>query len=587
MLRKCFPYRGTDSESLPPWSRRVGLFVFGMLQNGLVGGLIFGWTSIDQTLLSTPLKDGGAGLDLQQTTTIFTLATSISMVAALILGAVLDYSGPRIASMCSCLCISLGCVIFAFSEHFWGFATGMILIGFGGPGVGNCIIHLANLFPGNENLVMSCLSGSIAFSFSVFAVFDSLWTEYRDLSLRHLFGGYAVLLFALAFGSVLLFPEEPYEMAVDDDISNDDSDFDWEAKALLAEHSALQDDLETPKEAHHEKHKAHDLPHVSWIVEQPFNSYLRDKQRMFDHTDSFAASRTSLAHGGPAISLKDLPFWDQLTSAAYLRAFLVFLASTFVTNFYIGTLSTEVRIWVGALVICAPLVYQNSHKRIPRIKSSPVRQLKDRQDFSVETRHELSVWFTYIMSMGLAASLLVGWLIDRIGLEFCTFMTLMLGQIQMVLVMFGSHNESVMFLSFVAYTAFRAFCYPVFIGSLTSRLGFKYFGILLGLGFALSGVAQLLFPLLGRMVQGGCHLLDDDIIGNEEVASTCDHGKWQVAEMVQFIALGLIYIVPILDHRDAVARDIKIKQILSSSLSPKASYGSLSGGTASPDSQDS
>jgi MFS family permease len=364
MLRKCFPYRGTDSESLPQWPRRIGLLVFGMLQNAVAGGLIFGWASIDQTLLSTPLEVRGAGLDLQQTTTIFTLATSISMVAALILGAVLDYSGPRVASMCSCLCISLGCLIFAFSEHFLGFATGMILIGFGGPGVGNCIIHLANLFPGNENLVMSCLSGSIAFSFSVFAVFDSLWTEYRDLSFRNLFGGFAALLFVLAIGSVLFFPDEPYDLPVDEDVSDDESDIDWEGTPLLSERATLQDDVKLPKEDHHEKHRGHDLPHISWIVEQPFNSYLRDRQRMVDHTDSFAASRKSLARGGPAMSLKDQPFWDQLTSAAYLRAFLVFLVSTFATNFYIGTLSTEVRTFTSAPDHKLILAYQNSHKPI-------------------------------------------------------------------------------------------------------------------------------------------------------------------------------------------------------------------------------
>ena len=351
LVRKYFPYRATDSGSLPPWRKRIGLFAFGMLQNGLAGGLIFGWASIDQTLLSDPQEIGGVGLELQQTTAIFSWATSISMVAALIMGAVLDYSGPRVASMCSCLCISLGCLIFALAEHFLGYATGIFLIGFGGPGIGNCIIHLANLFPGNENLVMSCLSGSIAFSFSVFAIFDSLWSENNDLSFRHLFGGFAALSFVLAVGSVLLFPDEPYDLP-GDDVSDDVSDIDREAQPLLSERSIYQDDtakkllLNMPKEGHHDHHgkkqKGHDLPHVTWIVEQPFNSYLRDRTRMLGHTDSFVASQKSMARGGPAISLKDQPFWNQLASAAYLRAFVVFLASTFATNFYIGTLSTEV-----------------------------------------------------------------------------------------------------------------------------------------------------------------------------------------------------------------------------------------------------
>lgn len=175
--------------------------------------------------------------------------------------------------------------------------------------------------------------------------------------------------------------------------------------------------------------------------------------------------------------------------------------------------------------------------------------------------------------MGIVASLLVGSLIDRIGLEFCTAMTLMFGQLQMILVLFGSGSEAMMILSFVAYTMFRSFLYPVFIGSLTSRLGFKYFGILLGLGFALSGVVQLLFPVLVHFVQGDCHLLEDarveEALGS---APECDHGKWHVTEVVQFFLLGAMHIVPILDHLDTVARERQIQLLLLSPSPRKTMY---------------
>lgn len=177
-----------------------------------------------------------------------------------------------------------------------------------------------------------------------------------------------------------------------------------------------------------------------------------------------------------------------------------------------------------------------------------------------------------MMSFGILGSFLVGWLIDRVGLEICTAMTLMFGQLQMLLIIFGSQSETLMILSFAAYTAFRAFLYPVFIGSLTSRLGFKYFGILLGLGFALSGLAQLFFPILVQWFEGDCHLLIDT---DEELGpvGACDHGQWQRSEILQFFILGMMNIVPVLDYRDAVARSLKIQQLLSSNT-PKPSYGS-------------
>jgi len=173
-----------------------------------------------------------------------------------------------------------------------------------------------------------------------------------------------------------------------------------------------------------------------------------------------------------------------------------------------------------------------------------------------------------IMGMGICVSFLVGWLLDTVGLEFCTAITLFFGQMQMFLVIFGSDKESWMLLSFVAYTAFRSFLYPVFIGSLTSRLGFKYFGILLGLGFALSGIVQLLFPKLVNLTQGDCHLMATDTY-----VETCDHGKWQQTEVIQLLVLGTMYIVPILDRRDRIIRELRIQEMLHLE-SPVSSYGS-------------
>ena len=342
LFRKCFPYRPTDSAVLPPWQKRIALLVFGMIQNGLCGGLIFGWASIDQSILSQPIEIGGAGLQLDQTTKIFTWATSISMVAALVLGALLDYSGPRLASMTACLTISLGFLVFSLSSSMIGFALGAILIGFGGPGIGNCIIHLAQLFPQNQNLAMSCLSGSIAFSFSMFAVFDSLWTDYPDLSFRRLFGGYAVVLLLLALGAALLYPDEPYEELTEDRDESDDELFEDVEGDLVDEAKPL---LHVSTDLCHDRHNhtGHAAPHISFVVEQPLNSYLRDKHRMAERTDSYRASKKSMAEGGPPMSLKDESLWNQLVSADYLRAFLVFMVSTFVTNFYVVSLSTEVR----------------------------------------------------------------------------------------------------------------------------------------------------------------------------------------------------------------------------------------------------
>lgn len=181
------------------------------------------------------------------------------------------------------------------------------------------------------------------------------------------------------------------------------------------------------------------------------------------------------------------------------------------------------------------------------------------------------------MSMGILGSILVGWLIDKLGLPFCTAMTLLFGQLQMVLLVVGGTSEGVLVASFWVYTLFRQFLYPVFIASLTSRLGFKYFGVLLGIGFALAGMAQLLLAALDEAVQGDCH--DHVVLSREEETSSsvvdeeCEHGHWTMLHVAQFVILGALLIIPVQDHRDKVIRESKIGE---SSLSPQpvsCSYG--------------
>jgi MFS family permease len=177
--------------------------------------------------------------------------------------------------------------------------------------------------------------------------------------------------------------------------------------------------------------------------------------------------------------------------------------------------------------------------------------------------------FTITMSMGMIVSVVVGFLIDLLGIEICTAITVISGQIQnLILLLFGK-SYSMTLASFVFYTIFRQFLYPVFIASLTSRLGFKYFGILLGIGFALTGLAAPVFAALSEALQGDCHLYDESV-------TSCDHGHWILAHVLQFLLLGALLIIPWLDYRDRIERERRIKDILTEQdeKSNMATYGS-------------
>jgi MFS family permease len=114
----------SSDEKLLNESRRyaICLAILACVQNSLVGGLIFGWASIDRTLLAEFLTPN-------QTTRIFSWASFVAMVSTLVLGTVHDMYGPRWCSIVSHVFIMFGCLLFAIASSFALLALASCLIG--------------------------------------------------------------------------------------------------------------------------------------------------------------------------------------------------------------------------------------------------------------------------------------------------------------------------------------------------------------------------------------------------------------------------------------------------------------------------
>jgi MFS family permease len=535
----CFRKRTTDAKQLPSLGRRIGILTFALLQNALAGGLIFGWASIDGTMLISPESNGGAGVPTGKTTLVFSWASSLAMVSSFFLGIVLDMFGPR---ACSVLCLSsiaMGCRLLAASHNFTQFSIGACAVAFGGPGICGSIIHIANLFPGIQNLIMSLLSGSIAISFSVFSLFDVMWHKYEFATFHTLFGYYSWIAAALALGGFLFYPDEPYK-----EMTTDESDEEM-VEALYSDVTPLlrmsSSSVASPRTVLytpdlpvvHEHEQHHDDPHsihiqsaamLSLKIQQPLDTFLRLKGRTESFRESAEAIRTQDPAAAVLISLKDQPFFNQLFSATYLRSSILFWLCTFITNFFVTSLSTE---------------------------------LADFQQYRTTVQHELAETFTLFMSLGVMASVLAGFLIDLLGVEICTVMTLIFGQSEMIIVVLFGNIRGMMVLSFFYYTMFRSFLYPVFIASLTSRLGFKYFGILLGMGFAISGIGQLLMAPLADFVRGDCHLMSSEDVTAD---TDCSSGLWRSLYLGELSILVALLVIPVMDHRAKIRREIAIRE---------------------------
>ena len=139
---------------------------------------------------------------------------------------------------------------------------------------------------------MGCVAETITLSFAIFPLIDVIW-EQSSLGYRSIFGALAFLVAISTGFSIILWPDAPYEVEGDMDASQHDVTREeaMEEQMLLSTRSAGLIDVE--------KIMSRDL--------------------------------------------KDQPFAKQLTSGVYVRLSIFFLVTSFWANFYIATVTTEVR----------------------------------------------------------------------------------------------------------------------------------------------------------------------------------------------------------------------------------------------------
>jgi hypothetical protein len=297
------------------------LAALAFLQNALLGGVIYGWASIDRGLLVASREEGGAGLSMHQTTRIFSIASSVAMMATLILGALLDCCGPRVCSVISHVLIACGFGLFGNAQTPEHYILAASLMAFGGRGIHVSIVHISNLFVGRQYVVLSGLTGSVSLSFAVFSAFDWLWRRYQTeaVSLHRLFTLYTAVVVVSLVVSCVVWPDEKYRSRR---YVYDGQHIDNNEKTKL-----LDDDGST-------------------VTVQPPRLYSRQ-----DNSDSETSTLicnasnhstyNSIQESGLA-DLQDETFATQFFSASYLLPLLFLVITSFLANFYVASYSTEV-----------------------------------------------------------------------------------------------------------------------------------------------------------------------------------------------------------------------------------------------------
>jgi len=200
--------------------------------------------------------------------------------------------------------------------------------------------------------------------------------------------------------------------------------------------------------------------------------------------------------------------------------------------------------------------------------------LADFHDYNSDEQRGLARILTLVMSLGVLASFLVGWLMDRVGQEVCSLLTIFAGLTQLLILVCLRDRRPWLILSFVIYGLFRQFLFPVFIAILTDRLGFKYFGLLNGIAFGISGITQFFMASLVRIVQGDCHLvyLENSVEGE----TPCFPGYWKQLHIAEILVLLALTLAPITEQAEIRKRKEQIDEMYQKQPTLLASdYGSL------------
>eukprot|EP00978_Attheya_sp_CCMP212_P036419 scaffold164986_cov60-Attheya_sp.AAC.2 len=96
-------------------------------------------------------------------------------------------------------------------------------------------------------------------------------------------------------------------------------------------------------------------------------------------------------------------------------------------------------------------------------------------------------------------------------------------------------------------------------------MGFKYFGILSGIGFLISGVTQIIMVPIVMWAEGTCH---EGNISNDAVMGECNRGKWMELNVMQLCALVCLLPIPILDNRVEQRRKKVLRELIGSPKIP-------------------
>jgi len=423
-------------------------------------------------------------------------------------------------------------------DDFNFFMSGMCLISFGGSGVQNAIIHLSNLFPEYKGTMTAIITGSFQLSFVIFYLFNLAW-EGMGWTCSQLFQTYAILSCGSVILSVLVWPDSALnydeQMALlcsadsagldlghTGEASNRESKGRYRLPSKMVELAAAQrgssyDSLQTASdrrsvEAFFAKSPPKSMQNVEYSGKVGSTrasppravDILANEMAHLTHTERWCMESGCIASGDQLDPMVQ-SLGEQMTSLAFIRLAVLFTFCSFWANFYIGTAVTQLA------------------------------------DLDILPQDQISKYGSYLtlsMTAGVLFIPLSGWLMDVYGYPTTMLVTILSSIVWAFFLCL--QNADFLIPSFVAYAFFRTLLYTFIFSYMADRLGFQFFGILVGVLFIISGFMGLLQYPFSEWAYGNCYSTNG--------ASNCSSGQWSILNHFMFANFVLLLFFPFQDH---------------------------------------
>jgi len=495
---------GMNARSLPmlddiPIRTKLVHVVVGCLQSALLGGVVFGWPSLNSFLTET--AGDGPRVSSQTVFVMFVLATFFSGISPITFGILQEATGPRAASVVAHLLFIAGCLLFSQSDmQSPMYLPAVCLLAFSGPGAHASVMCVTNLFtPQFKGLVTLLFTMSFHLSFAVFFVVDQLWYNYQ-FNYHDIFDGYAVVVSLSMVLSLLLWPDSSYDLH-SWRRREGGGNFEMLSAISSSSHGSPPVSETTTVESPlftDGGHSPNHSPNPSQPLSTPTST-----------SSSFADSRAleaRLSAAKPYHRVHEAPLSAQLQSRAFIHLIIFFVLSSLWANLYLGTL-----VW----------------------------QLGD--IFSKSVSEEYSGQLALAMASGLfctpvCAALLGGHGQDSFGFPALAGIVATSCLAWSLLQITG--GQASITTAFYCYAVFRSTLYTYVYSFVADVFGQSSFGIVVGLLHASSGVVGLAQLPLGWFAVGSCHNASTTL-----AAQICTRGRWGVIHFSQAVTcLGLIYV---------------------------------------------